>query len=49
MSNRDAPIDIISIAQHASPNVTGHTELLRTQFTAKSSEVSSTPSGCSKP
>ena len=40
------PIDIISMAQQARPNVTGHTELLRTQFTAKSRVVSNTPSGC---
>src|ERR1700749_4380688 len=48
-SKRDAPIDIISIAQHASPKVIGHTELLRIQFTAKSSEVRMMPSGDSSP
>ncbi len=44
MSKRDAPMAIISMAQHASPNVIGQMEFLRTQFTAESSEVSSTPS-----
>jgi len=42
-------MDIISMAQQASPNVTGQTELLRTQLTAKSSVVRNTPSGCSNP
>src|ERR1700722_17951122 len=37
------------MAQQARPKVIGQTELLRTQFTAKSSEVMTTPSGCSYP
>ena len=49
MSYRLPPIDIISIAQHASPNVIGHTEFFRTQLIAASSEASSTPSGWSSP
>src|SRR5882724_7045123 len=49
ISKRDAPIDIISIAQHASPKVMGQTELLRIQLTAKSRVVKKTPSGWSKP
>jgi hypothetical protein len=36
MSKRDAPMDIISMAQQARPKVMGHTEFLRTQLTAKS-------------
>ncbi|AXC09612.1 hypothetical protein ACPOL_0227 [Acidisarcina polymorpha] len=40
-------MDIISIAQQASPKVIGHTELLRTQLIAKSRDVMNTPSGCS--
>src|ERR1035441_5027080 len=32
ISNREAPIDIISMAQQARPNVIGHIELLRTQL-----------------
>ncbi len=47
MSKRDAPMDIISMAQQAKPKVMGHTEFLRTQLTAKSSVVRKTPSGCS--
>jgi hypothetical protein len=43
MSKRDAPIDIISMAQQASPNVIGQIELLRIQFTAKSSVVRRRP------
>src|SRR6185295_7809312 len=31
-SNRDAKVAIISMAQHARPNVTGHTDDLRAQF-----------------
>src|SRR5205823_1216152 len=38
-----APVAIISIAQHASPNVTGHIDCLRAQLTARSSWVTSTP------
>src|SRR5580692_5066996 len=37
ISKRAAPIDIISIAQQARPNVIGQMELLRIQFTAESS------------
>src|ERR1022692_3179939 len=48
-SNRDAPIDIISIAQQAKPNVMGQIELLRIQLTAESSVVSTTPSGVGLP
>src|SRR5687767_15111928 len=33
MSNRPAPVAIISIAQQASPNVIGHRADLRAQFT----------------
>ena len=49
MSKRDAPIDIISIAQQASPNVMGQMEPLRIQFTAESSVVNTTPSGVGLP
>src|ERR1700721_4296679 len=49
ISKRDAPIDIISIAQQAKPNVMGQMELLRIQFTAESSVVSTTPSGVGLP
>ena len=34
MSNRDAPMDIISMAQQASPNDIGHSDDLRAQFSA---------------
>src|ERR1039457_6296219 len=44
MSNRDALIDIISIAQHAKPNDMGQIEFLRAQFTALSKVVSTRPS-----
>ena len=44
MSNREALIDIISIAQQASPNVIGQIEFLRAQFTALSSVVKIIPS-----
>ena len=37
-------MDIISMAQQAKPKVIGQMEFLRTQFTAESSVVSSTPS-----
>src|SRR5664279_4634250 len=48
MSNRLAPIDIISIAQQARPKVIGQIELLRIQFTALSRVVMMIPSfGCS--
>src|SRR5580693_662507 len=49
ISNREAPIDIISIAQQARPNVIGQIELLRIQLTAESSVVSTTPSGVGLP
>jgi hypothetical protein len=49
MSNREAPMDIISIAQHAKPNVIGQIEFFRIQFTALSSLVSTTPSGAGLP
>ena len=42
MSTRAATIDIISIAQHASPKVSGKNELPRAQATALSSVVVST-------
>src|SRR6266550_5718673 len=38
-----APDDIISIAQHASPNVAGHIDCLRAQPTARSNVVRRTP------
>ena len=41
-SNRDANVAIISIAQHASPNVTGHTEDLRAQLRNASATVVTT-------
>src|SRR6059058_3737835 len=43
-SNRDAPTAIISIAQHASPNVIGHSEFFRAQLIAKSRLVTIRPS-----
>src|SRR5215469_13182221 len=46
-SNREAAIDIISMAQHANPNPSGQIELLRAQFTALSSCVKMMPSSCS--
>jgi hypothetical protein len=49
MSYREPPIDIISMAQHASPNVIGHIEFFRTQLMAASSDASTIPSGCSSP
>src|SRR5512143_187901 len=49
ISKRDAPIDIISIAQQARPNVMGQMEFLRIQLTAESSVVSTTPSGVGLP
>src|SRR5215207_5606424 len=38
-SNRDANVAIISIAQHASPNDTGHTDDLRAQLKKPSATV----------
>src|SRR5690242_15704188 len=49
ISNRAAPIDIISIAQHARPKVIGQIEFLRIQLTALSRVVSTTPSGVGLP
>src|SRR5256885_12040490 len=49
ISKRDAPMDIISIAQQANPNVIGQMELLRIQLAAASSVVSTTPSGVGLP
>src|SRR5450755_3881583 len=49
ISKRDAPIDIISIAQQARPNVMGQIEFLRTQFTTLSSDARMTPSCCCSP
>src|SRR5271166_3438017 len=49
MSNLEAPIDIISIAQHAKPKVIGQIEFLRTQFTTLSREARMTPSCCCSP
>src|ERR1700681_1926176 len=49
ISNRAAPIDIISMAQQARPNVMGQIELLRIQLTAESNVVSTTPSGVGLP
>src|SRR3954465_1920046 len=43
-SKRDAPTAIISIAQHASPNVIGQIEFLRAQLIAKSRLVTMRPS-----
>jgi hypothetical protein len=48
-SKRDAPIDIISIAQQARPKVIGQIEFFRTQLIAASAVVRKTPSGCSYP
>jgi hypothetical protein len=42
ISKREAPIDIISIAQQARPKVIGQIEFLRIQFTAESRVVSTT-------
>src|SRR5581483_10741692 len=44
MSKRDALIDIISIAQHARPKLIGHSDDLRAQLIAWSSEATITPS-----
>ena len=49
ISKRDAPIDIISMAQQANPNVKGQMELFRIQLTAESIVVSTTPSGVGLP
>jgi hypothetical protein len=39
MSNREAPVAIISIAQHAKPKVIGHNADLRAQLKTKSAVV----------
>ena len=44
ISNREALIDIISMAQQARPNVMGQMEFLRAQLTALSSVVRTIPS-----
>ena len=44
ISKREAPIDIISMAQQARPNVIGQIEFLRTQLIAESSVVENHPS-----
>src|SRR6201993_2146616 len=49
MSKRDAPIDIISMAQQARPKVRGQMEFLRIQLTAESRVVKTTPSGVGLP
>src|SRR5215471_20008110 len=49
MSKREAPIDIISIAQQANPKVIGQIEFLRIQLTTLSTVVSTTPSGVGLP
>src|SRR5437660_12296996 len=49
MSKREAPIDIISMAQQANPNVMGQIEFLRIQLTAESRVVRTTPSGVGLP
>src|SRR6478752_4308667 len=49
MSKRDAPIDIISMAQQARPKVSGQMEFFRIQFTAESRVVRTTPSGVGLP
>jgi hypothetical protein len=48
MSYREDAIDIISIAQHASPNDMGQIELRRAQFTTLSSDASKIPSSFRK-
>ena len=49
ISKRDAPIDIISMAQQARPNVIGQMEFLRIQLTVESSVVMTMPSGTPSP
>src|ERR1700685_3814265 len=49
ISKREAPMDIISMAQHAKPKVIGQMEFLRIQLTALSMVVSTTPSGVGLP
>src|SRR5580704_14126828 len=45
ISKRDAPIDIISMAQQARPKVIGQMEFLRIQLTVESSVVMTMPRG----
>jgi hypothetical protein len=51
MSQREALADIISMAQHASPNVAGHSEALRPQSISLFACVNRMlpPSGCDRP
>src|SRR5262249_59388197 len=49
ISKREAPIDIISIAQQAKPKVIGQIEFLRIQLMALSKVVRTTPSGVGLP
>src|SRR5579863_10725953 len=49
MSKRDAPMDIISMAQQARPKVIGQIEFLRIQLTAESMVERTTPSGVGLP
>src|SRR5882724_11542544 len=49
ISKREAPMDIISMAQHAKPNVIGQMEFLRIQLTALSILVRTSPSGAGLP
>src|SRR5271155_4556747 len=49
ISKRDAPIDIISMAQQARPNVIGQMEFLRIQLTVESSVVMTIPLGTPSP
>src|ERR1041384_1757364 len=49
ISKREAPIDIISIAQQARPKVIGQMEFLRIQLATLSTGVSPTPSGVGFP
>src|SRR3954470_13266886 len=44
-SKRGPPNSIISMAQHARPNCTGHSDDLRIQLTSFSTDARSTPSG----
>jgi hypothetical protein len=48
MSNRAAPVAIISMAQHARPKVTGQGEFRRAQLKIKSNDVVTTP-GSNRP
>jgi hypothetical protein len=48
MSKREAPVHIISMAQHARPKVKGHGEFFRAQLNSQSSDVVTTP-GSNRP